>query len=484
MSDKPVRVRIAPSPTGYLHVGTGRMAIANYLFARHYGGQFLVRIEDTDQERSKSELVEPILNAFRWLGLDWDEEIVYQSTRSDKYKESVAKLLENGHAYKSYATQEELQAAREKARAEKRPRWYFRENFEYSDVEIKRREEAGLGYAVRLAIPEGETQFDDMVSGTLSRSSNDIEDLIIARSNGTATYNLAVVVDDHDMGITHVIRGNDHIANTFKQIHLYRALGWEIPIFGHVPLILRPDKKKVSKRLGDKDVYGYKDDGILPEALFNFLSLLGWSTKTDQEIFDRDELINIFDENNFNTSNAVFDETKLLSFNQEHIKRKSDHDLATLVAPMIVEADVYTKYGLETRWEYLRAVVGLLKGRVNRLSDMVGLSRYFFDPEFEYDEKADGKYFGPDAIERLEKLADRFEAVEKFTTEAAEQALTLLSEELGINKAQLIHPSRLAVSGMPSGPGLYDILVILTQAEVVRRMRQAADYIRNKRSNE
>lgn len=483
MSDKAVRVRIAPSPTGYLHVGTGRMAIANYLFARHYGGQFLVRIEDTDKERSKPELIEPILDAFRWLGLDWDEEIVYQSTRDERYRECVKELLDNGHAYKSYATPEELQKARDKARAEKKARWYFREDYEYSDDEIKRREEAGIGYAIRLAIPEGESQFDDIVSGTLSRSSDDIEDLIIARSDGTATYNLAVVVDDHDMGISHVIRGNDHVANTFKQICIYEALGWEVPRFGHVPLILRPDRKKVSKRLGDKDVYAYKDEGILPEALFNFLSLLGWSPKTDQEIYSRDQLIEIFNEANFNSSNAIFDETKLLAFNQEHLKLKSDHDLATLLSPLLVEAGIYTKYGLETRWDYFRKVVALLKGRARRVYEMVEMSRYFFDPEFEYDPEADAKRFVPEAADRLEKLADKYEQMSSFSHDDTMNGLNELSEELGIKKAELIHPTRLAVSGVPSGPGLYDILAILEKTEVVRRMRRAVDYIRNKKTN-
>ena len=266
-----------------------------------------MRIEDTDLERSKPELIDPILSALKWLGLDWDDEIVYQSKRDQVYRSYVQKLLDSGHAYRDYATPEEVEAQRQQRKAEKRSMRYGRDWFEFSREEIERRVETGQGYAVRLAIPPGETTFDDMVSGTITRSNDDIEDLVIARSDGSATYNLAVVVDDHEMGITHVIRGNDHVSNTFKQIHLYRALGLEVPRFGHVPLILRPDRKKVSKRLGDKDVAEYKQEGILPEAMFNYLCLLGWSPKTENEIYTQKELIELFNEKNFNASNAIFD---------------------------------------------------------------------------------------------------------------------------------------------------------------------------------
>jgi len=280
------------------------------------------------------------------------------------------------------------------------------------------------------------------------------------------------------MGITHVIRGNDHITNTFKQVQIYRALGWEPPRFGHVPLILRPDKKKVSKRLGDKDVYAYKNEGILPEALLNYLSLLGWSPKTDREIYSVKELIDIFDENNFNQSNAIFDEEKLVAFNREHIMAKSDHDLAVLVAPMLVEADLTTKYWLETRWEYLRSVIRILKSRARRLSDFVELSACFFSFKGKYDAAAEAKTFTPEAAELLADLADRFQRLSKFDEQSAESALTSMAEEKNLKKAQLIHPTRLAVSGAPAGPGLFEMLVVLSQPVVIERMRRAAQYIR------
>ena len=478
MNTKPVKVRIAPSPTGYLHVGTARTAIFNYLFARHYQGEFLLRLEDTDAERSKPELIDPILSAMRWLNLNWDGEIVRQSERIEVYKTYVQRLLDSGHAYKCYATPEELEAARQRAKKEKRAHWYDRNDFDFSDDEIARREAAGMGFAVRLAIPEGETSFDDMVSGRITRQNEDIEDLVIARSDGTATYNLAVVVDDHEMGVTHVIRGNDHISNTFKQIHLYRALGLELPTFGHLPLILRPDKRKVSKRLGDKDVAEYAADGILPEAMFNYLCLLGWSPKADREIYTPEELVEIFNERNFNASNAVFDEEKLTAFNREHLLTRSDHDLATMVAPLLVEAGLTSKYWLETRWEYLRQVVGLFRERVKRLSDFVDQSSYFFSFDYTYDVKAAAKRFTLPAADLLEEIARRFAALESFTPTTTEAVITALAEEKDIKKAELIHPTRLAVSGTPAGPGLYDLLATLSQRVVVERINRAVTHIR------
>ncbi len=473
-----VRVRIAPSPTGYLHVGTARTAIFNWLFARHTGGRFLVRIEDTDKERSRPELIEPILDALAWLGLEWDEDLVYQSRRSDLYRQATQKILESEYGYRCFCTQEELQAARKKAAAEKKPLQYDKLCLQLSDDEVRTRLEQNQPYTIRINISEGETTYNDLVSGDLTRSNAEIEDFIIARADGSATYNLAVVVDDHDMGITHVIRGNDHVTNTFKQIHIYRALGFDMPTFGHVPLILRPDKKKVSKRLGDKDVNEYKAEGYLPGALFNYLCLLGWSPKTDREIYTREELVGIFDPSNFNTSNAVFDEEKLLAFNGEHIRIMSDHDLAALVAPMLVAADVQTKYWFETRWEYLRAVVGLLKQRARRLSDFVSMGRYFFEFDYDYDAEAAARNFSPEAADLMELLIAKFEALNEFTHDNTEQALSEAAEEKGVKRAKLIHPTRLAVSGVSAGPGLFDILVVLGKRVVVERMNKAVAYIK------
>ena len=480
MSESPVRVRIAPSPTGYLHVGTARTAIFNFLFARHEGGKFLIRIEDTDAERSDNSLVEPILSALKWLGIESDEPVVYQSQRADLYKAGVAAMLKSGHAYRCFCTPAELEAEREKARAEKRPPRYSRKCLGLPPVEVKRRVDAGMGSAIRLHIPEGETKYKDIVSGDIGVKNEDIEDLVVARSDGSATYNFAVVIDDHQMGITHVIRGNDHISNTFKQIHIYQALGYTVPQFGHVPLILRPDKKKVSKRLGDKDVAEYRHDGILPAAMFNFLSLLGWSPKTEQEIFTPEQLISIFDPSHLNPSNAVFDEEKLVSFNKAHIQLMSDHDLAVLVAPLLVESGCTTKYWLETRWDYLRQVVGLLKERTRRIGDFVTLGKYFFSSEFTYDPEAAAKQFDSETAGLMAAFSQKLADLSEFTHQTTEQALESLAVERNVKKARIIHPVRLAVSGMTVGPGLYDLLVVLGRPIVLERLKKAIEYIESR----
>lgn len=477
---KEVRLRIAPSPSGYLHVGTARMAIANYLFARHEGGKFLIRIEDTDVERSKAELVEPILSALKWLGIESDEPIVYQSQRLDHYNKYAEQILKSGFGYRCFCTPAELEADREEAKNNKAPMSYNRRCLDLTDEAIQAKLDAGEQYAIRIKIPEGTSHFTDLVSGDLKRDNIEIEDFIIARSDGSATYNLAVVIDDHDMGISHVIRGNDHITNTFKQIHIYKALGFELPVFGHVPLILRPDKRKVSKRLGDKDVQQYQSEGILPEAMFNFLALLGWSSKDDREIYTVDELIDVFNQNYFNKANAVFNEEKLIAFNKEHIMMKTDHQLATLVAPLLVEAGHTTKYWLETRWEYLRAIVGALKDRVKTLNDFVDMSGYFFTFDYKYDKQAEEKNFTPVAADLLEALCARLEALDQFSHDSTMAALNKLAEEKEIKKANFIHPARLAVSGTPNGPGLYDLFEILGKNAVIERMKKAVEYIRAK----
>lgn len=482
MTESPIRVRIAPSPSGYLHVGVARTAIFNYLFARHHGGKFLVRIEDTDAQRSDASLIEPILDAMRWFGLDWDEEIVYQSTRLDIYKEQAVKLLESGAGYRCFCSPQQLEADRAEARAARRPPRYNRRCMNLSAVEIEKRIESGEKFAIRLKVPPGQLTYNDMVLGDVTRSNEEIEDFIMARSDGSATYNLAVVIDDHDMRISHVIRGNDHVTNSFKQILIGKALGYDIPKFGHMPLILRPDKKKVSKRLGDKGIGEYRAEGILPEAMFNYLCLLGWSPKSETEIYSVSELVKIFTEKNFNSSNAIFDEDKLVAFNKEHINRKSAHDLAVEVAPMLVEAGLTSKYWLETRWEYLRRVIEALKGRVRRVSDFVNLGGYFFSFDYQYDQEAAEKQFTSESGSHLEMLADQLQELEQFDHDSIAQTFGSLAEKLEIKKARLIHPTRLAVSGISVGPGLYELLEILGQAVVVERLRKAAGMILTKTS--
>jgi glutamyl-tRNA synthetase len=491
-------VRIAPSPSGYLHVGTARTAIFNFLYARHFGGKFVIRVEDTDAERSDPKLVTAILDSLKWLGIESDEEIIYQSQRDGLYKNYAQEILENGHGYRCFCTPEELDAERKKAMQEKRPPRYSRKCMKLSDSEIKAKIDSGMKYATRLKIPEGETDYNDMVSGEIKRQNTEIEDFIIARSDGSATYNLAVVVDDHDMKISHVIRGNDHITNTFKQIHIYRALGWNQPEFGHVTLLLRPDKRKVSKRLGDKDVAEYATEGILPEAMFNYLCLLGWSPKSDKEIYTPEQLIAIFNPANFNTSNAVFDEEKLIAFNKQHIMMKNAREILDFIKDLDEEkleqhyahaendqlsSILLTLHAIKTEnesgnKEHSLRVVDSLKERARTLLDFATLGGYFFTEKLVYDKTAAEKQFTPQNAELINELADRFSQLEPFDKESAERSLSDLADAKGIKRGQLIHPTRLAVSGMTVGPGLYDILEILGKEKTVSRIRKAVDYIK------
>ena len=476
MSDTEVRVRIAPSPSGYLHVGTARTAIFNWLYARQNGGKFIVRIEDTDQSRSQAELINPILDAMKWLGLDWDEGPFFQSERLERYTPYVEKLLEGNHAYRCFRTSEELEQKR-KELAKTKDQHLDKDWLKSTPEEERKLLEQKTPFAVRLAVPDGETAYDDVILGHLVRQNTEIEDFVICRSDGRAVYNLAVVADDHEMGITHVIRGNDHITNTFKQMLLYRALGIKPPRFAHVPLILRPDKKKVSKRLGDKDVAEYGNEGILSEGLFNFLCLLGWSPKDDREYLSIDELVRVFKLEHVNKANPIFNEEKLLSLNREYIKNTPDYKLAEQVAPLLVQAGLTTKYWLETRWEYLIRIVSMLKERCSRLTDFVEMSGYFFSDEFDYEEKAARKQFTAESSERLKELALRFEALDVFNKESLENTLNEYAEELDIGKGKLIHPTRLAASGISRGPGLYDLLVTLGKEAVIKRMRKAVAFI-------
>jgi glutamyl-tRNA synthetase len=480
MVEKNIKVRIAPSPSGYLHVGTARTAIFNWLFARHQGGQFVVRIEDTDPQRSRPELIKPILDSLTWLGIDWDEEPSYQSQRISRYKVYVDKLLASGSAYRCFCRPEDLEKKRQAAMAEKKSPSYDQTCRSLNDKEVSELLAKNKPFAVRLKIPDGSTTYDDLILGKITKSNSEIEDFVVCREDGSAVYNMAVVVDDHEMGITHVIRGNDHINNTFKQIHIYNALGIDVPIFGHVPLILRPDRGKVSKRKGDKSVAEYGQEGILPEALFNFLCLLGWSPKDDREYLTREELIRIFNIKDVNRANPIFDEDKLVALNQSYIKNMPTHKLADIVAPMLIQADYATKYWLETRWQYLLKIIDLLKERCRRTTDFVAQSQYFFHSEFTYNPAAIEKQFDTETRKYLVDLNTAFGENDSFTKENLESILNGISEKAGIKRSRLIHPVRLAVTGTTEGPGLFDILETIGKDETILRINKAIAFIENK----
>ena len=479
MVSSQVRVRIAPSPTGYFHVGTARCAIYNWLFARKHGGKFLLRIEDTDESRSFSGYIDVILEGLEWMGLGWDEEIVYQSRRIGSYAPHAERLIREKKAYRCFCTPEELNEQRRLAQRDKADYRYNRKCRELTDAEIESRLRDGKQFTIRLKLPmDGDASFSDLVYGDLRRSYADLDDLIILKSDGRPVYNFAVVVDDHDMGITHVIRGNDHVVNTYQQIGIYHALGWEIPQFGHLPLILRPDRGKVSKRKGDKGVTEYRLEGFLPDPFVNYLALVGWSPKDDREKMSRSELIEAFALDGVNPNNAIFDIEKLTWLNGEYIREMDDNELLDLITPGWIDAGFTTKYWIETNWHWAVRVIAALKQRCKTLADFVRLGRYFFKPVEDYDPGGVRKHFQPEGTaELLRVLRDRYAVVDRWDEESLDMVLRSVAEEKRIKPASLIHPTRLAVSGLTAGPGLFEILCLLGPNEVQARLDRAIKYI-------
>jgi glutamyl-tRNA synthetase len=478
MSDS-VRVRLAPSPTGYFHVGTARTAIYNYLFARHHGGTFVLRIEDTDLDRSERKFVDVILEGLQWLGTPWDEGPYYQSERTDLYRPHVEALLQTGRAYPCFCTPADLEQEREAARLAKAD-WKYSRKCLRLDPDTRRRYQAeGRAAAVRLAVPPlEETSFQDLVGGTFTRRNEDIEDFVIARSDGRALYNFAVVIDDHLMAITHVIRGNDHITNTYKQCLLYDALDWPRPVFAHLPLILREDRSKVSKRKGDPSVTDYRDRGYLPEALLNYLCLLGWSAGDDREIYSLGELEKAFQLERVTAANPVFDAAKLEWLNGEYIRRSELPRLATLAAPWFESTGVATKSQVAALGARFPAMIGLLQERARTLADFPRLGRFFVEPPAMYDEEGVKKHWADEAATaRLTRLADRWETLEPFEKQALETSMRDLAKAEGEKLAAWIHPARLALTGATAGPGLFELAALLGSVECVNRLRRAVERI-------
>ena len=465
-----VRVRIAPAPTGFLHVGHARTALYNWVFARQNGGEFKLRIEDTDVERSRVELIDVIFEALRWLGLDWDGEPWLQSKRFDIYRKYVEKLLSEGKAYKCYCTEEELKERRRRALSEGRP-WKY-------DRKCLGVPEQDKPYVVRFRIPDDEVQvveYVDIVHGRLRKRTIDLEDFVIQRSDGTPTYNLACVVDDHEMGITHVIRGEDHISNTFKQILLYRALGWEVPEFAHLPLILGPDRTKLSKRHGAVSVLQYREEGFLPEAMVNFIALLGWSPGGDREIISREEMIREFRLEKVIKRGAVFDIQKLRWMNKEYIAKSDDRYLLEQLRPFLKE------WGVEADDEYVLKVIRLLKTRCYTLREFWGLGGFFFKEPEEYDEEGVRKYFEPrdESVKLINMVMEGFKKLERFDAEGVEQVIRGIASRLGIKAGRVIHLTRLAVSGRTVGPGLFEMLEVLGKERTLRYLNKAKEYLSN-----
>lgn len=477
---KTPRVRFAPSPTGYLHVGGARTALFNWLFARHTGGTLILRIEDTDFERSSEEMVEGILTGMKWLGLNWDEGPFYQSKRLDLYTQTAEKLMASGHAYYCFCTKEELEQRRAEATAAGRPPMYDRRCRRIPREEALRRKNAGEPCAVRFAVPEtGSTTFNDAVFGKVEFANEELEDFVLLRSDGIPTYHLSVVADDIDMGLTHIIRGADHISNTPKQIMQYQALGAELPIFAHVPLILGPDKTRLSKRHGATSVIAYKEMGIVPEAFRNFLSLLGWTPGAagkdengkDREIFGSEELIKLFSLDGISKSNAVFDNDKLAWFNTEYIRAYP----SGLLLPLIQEE--WEKAGLtpDRSAEEIAHAIELLKPRARNLKDFATAFRAYFSDSFEIDPAAAAKFFKDETIKPLlAELGARYETASEFTEESTEQLLRAFAEEKGLKAGALINGSRVALTGQAVAPSLFAVMVALGKDRVVKRLKAIA----------
>ncbi len=476
-----IRVRMAPSPSGFLHVGTARTAIYNWLFARHHKGKFILRIEDTDPSRSSPEMIQAIMDALKWLGLDWDEEPYYQSKRTKLYQEYALKLLQSEKGYYCFCSPEELEAKRKKAVAGKLDPKYDRTCLKLSDAEKKEKIEKGVPKAIRLLVPDGETAFSDIVYGELKKENKELDDLIILRSDGTPTYNFACVVDDVDMKISHVIRGNDHIANTFKQVLIYDALGLTRPEFAHIPLILGKDKAKISKRHGAVSVMEYKEQGFLQEAFVNYLALLGWSPKDDREILSTDQMVELFTLEAVNPSNPVFDPEKLEWMNGEYIRASDDKALLDSIVPFLVKENLITKELAEKKKDWLLKFIPLFKERCKNLREFAEKGKYVFKFDYQYEPKAEKKHFSSsEAAKRLNAFVDRISKLADFKKETIEETLRKLTEEMQIKPAELIHRVRLATTGTTAGPPLFDLLEVLGKEEVLKRTRKASEYIQAK----
>jgi glutamyl-tRNA synthetase len=434
-----VRVRFAPSPTGYLHVGGARTALFNWLFARRHGGTFVLRIEDTDAERSSWDMVAGIVDGLRWLGLDWDEgpdvggphAPYFQSQRLEKYREHARALVRDGKAYED-------------------------------------------GGAIRFKVPPGQTAFEDLVHGPVRFENEHIENFVILRSDAHPTYHLSVVVDDIDMAITHVVRGDDHVSNTPKQVLLYDAFGKPAPKFAHVPLILGPDKKRLSKRHGATSVMEYPKLGYLPEAMVNFLALLGWSPGGDRELLSQQELVSLFTLEGISGGNAVFNPDKLDWFNQQYIARLPPGVLLERVESRLRDAGLWRDSLRDSEW--MARVLELLKPRVKKLDQLVEELRPFLADVPEIEEAAAAKHLTADTRPLLSELASAFETVEPFDASATEPALRALADRRGVKAAALIHATRVAVTGRTVSAGLFDLLSLVGREGVVKRLRRAADY--------
>ena len=479
------RVRFAPSPTGYLHVGGARTALFNWLYARRHGGVFVLRIEDTDVERSSADMVTGILDGLRWLGLDWDEgplvggphEPYFQSQRLDRYRAAAARLHQNGSAYYCYCSAERLRIERERAEAQGSAWRYDRACVDLPADTRAAHEAQGTPRALRFKVRPGNTSFDDAVHGAITFDGANIEDFVILRSDGHPTYHLSVVVDDVDMAITHVIRGDDHISNTPKHVLLFEALGAAVPRFAHVPLILGADKKRLSKRHGATSVMEYERQGYLSAAVVNFLALLGWAPGDDRELMSKAELIEAFSLEGISGGNAVFDTDKLDWMNGQYIGRMSAEELSVALAPRLAEAGLSDAPIVRDPRRFAR-LVELLRPRAKRLPDFIDQARPLLMDEVEYTQEAIDKHLAnPQVTDQVATLRRELAAVDAFDEAALEATLRGTATALGIKAGALIHATRVAMTGRTTSPGMFEMLALLGRETTLARLDRLVRFL-------
>ncbi len=477
-----VRVRFAPSPTGHLHIGGGRTALFNWLYARHCQGTFILRIEDTDTERSSDEMAEGILEGMRWLGLDWDEGPFYQSRRLDLYRATCHRLLESGHAYRCFCLPKTLEQKKQRAQKAGQAWKYDGTCRSLPPAQVEALLSKGEPFALRFKVPPGETvHFKDTVYGSITVETDNVEDFVILRSDQAPTYHLSVVADDVDMEITHIIRGVDHLSNTSKHVLLYRALGEPIPVYAHLPLILGTDKKRLSKRHGATSVVEYREQGILPSALRNYLALLGWSPGGDQEFFSDEELVAAFDLTRINKANAVFDPQKLEWMNGKAITDSSPAALEREVQQVLEKASLWSPELAGAGRPAFLSIIELLKSRIRKLTEFAEFGRAFFTDRFDYEPEAVAKYltFGdPEerarVAEALQELAARYAELEPFNLEATEAVLREIGGRRGLKAGKFIGAVRVGLTGRAVAPGLFEVILVLGREKSVDRIQKVA----------
>lgn len=488
-----VRVRIAPSPSGFLHIGTAKIALMNWLFARQQGGAFVLRLEDTDVERTDEAYVQAMCEGFKWLGIDWDEGPAFgdepqkgaygpyrQSQRVQLHREAALRLVETGNAYKCFCTKEELEAERAKARAEGRPEKYSGRCRSLTLAEIAAKGDAP--FVVRFKVPEGETVIQDLVQGEVSTRNDQFDDFVIQKPNGDPIFHLAVVVDDATMDISHVIRGDDHLTNAAKHKMLFEALGYPVPQFAHLPMVLDEQGKKYSKRLHGANVLDWREDGYLPEALINYVVLQGWSAGDDKEVYTREDLIHAFSLKRLGKSAAKFDRKKLQWLNGQHIRMLSVEALRDRVVP-ILEREGFDVASKSPEW--LTRMTAICREKLSTLNDIVPMTDFFFVAPESYEEKAVKKQWAKeDGLERMEAIAEAIATMAPWTAEALHASFEALAAKHGSGLGKFVHPFRLGLTGKSVGPGLFELAELLGRETCEERMRRAMEYIKREALHE